>query len=63
MRSLNFKKFFLQSSPMPHIKPIIHLAYEATTLQEGSTDHQPESIELYGVALKCLINLICLPLI
>lgn len=35
MKNINFKKFFMQSSPMPHIKQIIGLAYEACSTSDA----------------------------
>jgi hypothetical protein len=53
IRNLNFKKFLLQNSPLPQLKPLIALAYEGC---------QPaEDDEVHTLALKCLIQLACLP--
>lgn len=74
MKNVNFKKYFLTTSPLSQIKDIINLCLEACQVvpekvqqspsEDASPDvspTEPSDIELYQVSLRFLINLLCLP--
>lgn len=72
MKNINFKKYFLTTSPMSQIKHVVNLAIEGCSYQHADpsetkdesilpSDSVDPSLELYQVSLRFLINLLCLP--
>jgi len=55
LKNLNFKKQILAQSPLAQLKIIFSLTYE------GSQCKEPADPELYTLALKSVLSLMCLP--